>query len=137
MVDWLLPFGFAWMVVGAMLGFRAAILHERARADLESIARDGALLDYHRALDAYRWSVTVHAHGFLFPLVTVAAGLAMPRVALSGWLIEAVAAALMASCVVWSAGGLQNSRPAMGLGDALLTVSLVVLVAGLVKGVIA
>jgi hypothetical protein len=127
----LIGFGFVWMVVGALVGLYVAGRHEPHLENLEAIARAGSLLDYHRALDAYKWKVTVHAHSLLFPLLSILVGLVFPRMSLPGVVASALPWALMASAVVWTAGGLKFIKQVMALGDLLLLASLITTAVGL------
>lgn len=134
MSDLLVIFGFAWMTLSAALGLQLGIKHESHAAALEQLAREGQLLDYHRQHSAYRQRVTVHAHGFLFSLVCIAAALAMPQVAYSTAIRDGLATALMGATVLWFCAGLVRLRPLMGIADFIFLGSLIATVVGLAKG---
>lgn len=133
MADVLVIFGFTWMVVGALIGLYVGARHEPHLEQLEEIAKNGSLLEYHRTLDAYKWKVTVHAHSMLFALVTVAIGLVMPKLTYSETVATALSGILMLAPVVWSVGGWRFSKPIMAVGDLLLLLGLVTTVVGLAK----
>lgn len=134
MSDALILFGFSWMVVGIAIGFIVGHQHEPAAKRLAEIAERGALLEYHRTLDAYKWKVTIHAHSMLFPLVAIAIGLTMPRLGYSDIGNAVLSFALMAAAPVWTAGSTRAFKPMMALGDLLLLGSIVATAYGLAKG---
>ena len=133
MANVLVLFGFSWMVVAAFIGLLLAKRHELTLGDLEKIAAKGDLLDYHRVSEGYKWNKTVHAHAFLFSVVSVAIGLAMPRMNYPDTVTSVLAIALMVAVVVWTVGGLRSSRPLMVIGDLTLLASIVATVVGLAR----
>jgi len=133
MVNVLLLFGFLWMVVAAIIGFLLAKRHEMALVDLERIAATGNLAEYHRVNDIYKWNKTVHAHTFLFSVVTVTVGLVMERMNYSESTSNGLAITLMLSSIVWTLGGLLSNRALMVIGDITLLASIVMVAVGLSK----
>lgn len=131
----LVLFGFSWMVVGAFIGFYVGHQHEPNLKRLEEIAERGSLLEYHRTLDAYKWKVTVHAHSLLFPLVAIAIGMAMPRLAYSDTGTTILGFALMAAGPIWTLGGMRMFKPAMAVGDILLLGSIIATAYGLARAI--
>ena len=133
MANILVMFGFSWMVVAAIIGLLLAKRHETAVGQLEKIAATGNLAEYHRVYDAYKWNKLAHVHSFLFSVVTVCIGLAMPRMNYPEAVSNGLAIALIVSTVVWTTGGLRLSRPLMVIGDLTLLVSLVTAAVGIAK----
>lgn len=128
-------FGFAWMTLSGILGAYMGVKHERLAGTLERLARSGRLLDYHREQSAFRWGITVHAHGFLFSLVCVAVALWMPRMVYSTTAVAGLAVALMmATAVWWLAALFGRVRALMGIADLMLLGSLVAAGIGLAGG---
>lgn len=133
MANLLIMFGFSWMVVAALIGLALAKRHETAQDQLVKFAAEGNLPDYHRVNDVYKWNKTVHAHAFLFSVVAVCIGLAMPKMNYSETVSKVLAIALMLSAVVWTLGGLRSNRPLMVIGDLTLLISIVTAAVGLAK----
>ena len=69
MYDYLLPFSFVWILVGALLGLRLGAASVDYGRRVEAIARAGNLAAYHEENRAFHWQKTVHAHTFLFSVV--------------------------------------------------------------------
>lgn len=113
----LIVFGFSWILISAFIGLVLGARHEPHVASLDVLARNGDLYGYHRALDAYKWRVTVHAHGMLFPLVAIAIGFAIPRMSVSALVTDSLSIAMIAATVVWTIGGFKSNKIAMGIGD--------------------
>ena len=113
----LISFGFAWMVVAALLGLYLGVKHERHGQSLESAAAQGNLVEFHRILDAYKWRSSVHGHGMLFSLSAVAVGAIVPSTGLSPARTELLVATLIAATVVWTLAALKRIRVLMGLAD--------------------
>ncbi len=133
MADVLVLFGFFWMVVAAFIGLFLAKRHELTLGDLERIAAKGNLIEYHRVSEGYKWNKTVHAHAFLFSVVSVVIGLAMPGMKYPVPVIEVLAMVQMLSVVLWTLGGIRSSRPLMVIGDLSLMASIVATVIGLAR----
>lgn len=133
MANALVLFGFTWMVVGAFIGLFLARRHELTLVQLEEFAAKGNLLDYHRVSEGYKWNKTVHAHAFLFSIVAVVVGLAMPKVDYAQTVTDVLAIALMVSVAVWTLGGLRSNRPLMVIGDLTFLASVVATAVGLAK----
>lgn len=133
MAERLVMFGFAWMVVAALVGLVLARLHHESLEQLETVAGRGDLLEYHRISDAYKWNKTVHAHAFLFSLVAVSVGLAMPRMVYPLLVIDALGVALMVAPVTWTIGARFSLRPLMVIGDLALLASIAVAAAGMAR----
>lgn len=131
MANALVLFGFAWMVAAAFIGLFLARRHELTLAQLDALAGQGKLHEYHRVSEGYKWNKTVHAHAFLFAVVAVLTGLALPRLAYSAGIVDALALAMMAAVPLWTLGGLRSNRPLMVVGDLTLLVCLVAMAAGL------
>lgn len=117
MSDLLQCFGFAWMCVSALIGLYLGVKHLGVAERLVALANAGQLAEYHRQHTAFRWSVTVHAHGFLFSVVCVLVSVVLPRHALAPMVINAVGGGLMVSTVIWTGAALARFRPLMGLAD--------------------
>jgi len=133
MANVLMTFGFSWMVVAAIIGFLLAKRHETTLGQLEKIAATGNLAEYHRVNDGYKWNKTIHAHAFLFSVVAVLVGLAIPRMAYSGMVTDGLAIALMCSAAVWTIGGIRQIVPIMAIGDVLLLGSVATAALGLAR----
>lgn len=133
MAQRLVMFGFAWMVVAALVGLVLAKLHHESLAQLEAVAAKGDLLEYHRISDVYKWNKTVHAHAFLFSLVAVSVGLAMPRMVYPQFVTDALGVALMVAPVTWTVGAKFSFRPLMVIGDLALLASIAVAAAGMAR----
>ncbi len=133
MANMLVMFGYSWMVMAAIIGLLLAKRHETTLGDLERIAATGNLSEYHRVNDGYKWNKTVHAHAFLFSMVSVTVGLAMPKMGYSETVINDLAIALMMATVVWTLGGLRSNRPLMVIGDLTLLISVAMSAIGLAK----
>jgi hypothetical protein len=133
MANMLILFGFSWMVVAAIIGFLLARRHELTLVQLEEIAAQGNLAEYHRVNAGYKWNKTVHAHAFLFSIVAVSVGLAMAKMNYSETVNNALAIALMVSAVVWTIGGLLSNRPLMVIGDFALLASVAMAAVGMAK----
>ena len=133
MANMLVMFGYSWMVMAAIIGLLLAKRHETTLGDLERIAATGNLSEYHRVNDGYKWNKTVHAHAFLFSVVSVAIGLAMPRMNYPDAVTSVLAIALMVAVVVWTVGGLRSSKPLMVIGDLTLLASIVATVVGMAR----
>lgn len=120
----LIAFGFGWMVVAALLGLYLGAKHEGHLKDLESAAASGCLAQYHRTFETYKWRASIHAHGMLFSLSSIAIGIVLPQTgfdpAAARWLI----AALMVATVVWTLAALRRIRPVMGVADIAFAGSL-------------
>ena len=129
----LMIFGFSWMVVAVLIGLYLGLTHDPHLEKLENIAKHGTLLQYHERLDAFKWNVTVHAHAFLFSVINVLIGLSFQKMGYSEATLTVLAAGLMASVVLWTAGGLGRSKLLMGLGDMLMLAGIVAAAIGLVK----
>ena len=128
-------FGFTWMTLSGILGAYMGVKHERLAGVLEQLAQSGRMLDYHREQSAFRWGITVHAHGFLFSLVCIAVALWMPRMFYSATAIAGLAATLMtATAVWWLAALIGRVRALMGIADLMLLGSLIAAVVGLAGG---
>lgn len=129
----LVIFGFSWMVVAVLIGLYLGLTHDPHLEKLENIAKHGTLLQYHERLDAFKWKVTVHAHAFLFSVINVLIGLSFQKMGYSEVTLTVLAAGLMASVVLWTAGGLGRSKLLMGLGDMLMLAGIVATAIGLAK----
>ncbi len=121
------------MVVAAVIGLFLAHRHELTIVQLQEIAAKGNLLDYHHMSEGYKWNKTVHAHAFLFSIVAVVIGLAMPRMNYAESTTDILSIALMMSVMLWTLGGLRSNRPLMAIGDLTLLASVVASVVGLAK----
>ena len=129
MSELLLLFAFVWMGVSALLGLFLGIRHVGVAERLDALAQAGRLSEYHREHTAFRWTVTVHAHGFLFSVVCALIALILPRLSLPAMAIDVLVPGLIAASVVWTASALARIRPLMGLADfaflgAVLTTAL-------------
>ena len=133
MANILILFGFAWMVVAALLGFLLARRHESASVALERLAAKGDFLEYHRAYTTYAWNKTVHAHAFLFSVVAVLVGLAFDRMHYPEAIGQGLVLAMITSAVVWTLGALRANRPLMVIGDLALLASVVTAAIGMAK----
>lgn len=133
MSDLLILFGFAWILASALLGLMLAGRHEPHVASLDDLARNGDLFGYHRALDAYKWRVTVHAHGMLFALVTIAIGFALPKMAYAAPVTDGLAGALMLATVVWTVAGFKSIKLAMAAADLVFVGAIVTTIVGLAR----
>lgn len=129
----LVLFGFAWILASALIGLALAGRHEPHVASLDALARSGDLFGYHRALDAYKWRVTVHAHGMLFALVAIVIGLAMPRMAYPPVVTDGLAVALVVASVVWTIAGFKSVKPAMAFADLVFVGAIVTTIVGLAR----
>lgn len=117
MSDMLQLFGFTWMIVSALIGLYLGVKHLGVAERLDALANAGQLAEYHRQHTAFRWTVTVHAHGFLFSVVCVLVSMVLPRLALAPMVVSAVGIGLMVSTVIWTGAALARFRPLMGLAD--------------------
>lgn len=133
MANLLILFGFAWMVVAAIIGLLLARRRELVKIELEKMAVKGDLTEYHRLDLIYKWNKTVHSHAMLFSVVAVSVGLAMERMNYPEMVIKALAWALMIAAIVWTIGGLRSNRWLMLIGDVALLGSMVATVVGLAK----
>lgn len=129
----LIVFGFSWILVAAFMGLILGARHEPHVASLDALARNGDLHGYHRALDAYKWRVTVHAHGMLFPLVAIAIGFAIPKMTYPALVTDGLSVAMIIATVVWTIGGFKSSKLAMGAGDCLFVAGIVTTIIGLAR----
>ncbi len=126
----LVAFGFAWMVVAALIGLYLGVKHESHVKTLESAAAGGDLVEYHRVFDAYKWHSSVHAHGMLFSLSSVGVGIVLASPlgsAIPG--AAGIVAALIFATVAWTLAAATRLRPLMGMAD-LLFLGVMALVAG-------
>ncbi len=133
MSELLVLFGFVWILASALIGLAIAGRHEPHVASLDALARRGDLFGYHRALDAYKWRVTVHAHGMLFAMVAIVVGLAMPKLGYSSIVKDAIAAAFAVAAVVWTIGGFYSAKAAMAIADLMFVVAIVATIIGLAR----
>jgi hypothetical protein len=133
MANILVLFGFSWMVAAAIIGFLLAKRHDATLVELERIAATGNLAEYHRVSDGYKWNKTVHAHAFLFSVVTVAVGLAMAKMNYSQTVIIGLATALMVAAPMWTLAALRRFKPLMAIADVLLLVSVATAAVGLAR----
>lgn len=116
----LVAFGFAWMVVAALIGLFLGAKHENHNEALASAAACGNFVEYHRIFEAYKWRSSVHGHSMLFSLSAVGVGVvlssplgsAIPRA-------DLVAAVMMFATVLWTLAAARRLRPLMGLADLL------------------
>jgi len=115
----LIAFGFGWMVVAALLGLYLGARHEGHLGDLEKAAARGDLAGYHRTFEAYKWRSSIHAHGMLFSLSSVAVGAVLPQSGMGTAAMQYLVAGLIFATVVWTLAALRRIRPAMGLADLL------------------
>lgn len=114
----LVSFGFAWMVVGALIGLYLGAKHENHNDSLASAAACGNFVDYHRIFEAYKWRSSVHAHSMLFSLSAVGVGLVLSN-PVGSMVPELVVAVLMFATVTWTLAAARRFRPLMGLADLL------------------
>lgn len=133
MANTLVLFGFCWMVVAALIGLLLAKRHEMALEQLAKLAAKNNLAEYHRVNDGYKWNKTVHAHAFLFSVVAVCIGLAMPRMNFMPAILEGLAIGLIVAAVVWTVGALRSNRPLMVIGDLSLLISIGTAAVGMAK----
>lgn len=131
MDELLIIFGFGWMVISALIGLALGARHEPHVASLEELARQGELVAYHRALDKYKWRVTVHAHGMLFALVSIVVGLVLARTTYSPLTRDGIAVAMALAAVIWTIGGFRSIKALMGIGDLLFVAGIVATLIGL------
>jgi hypothetical protein len=115
----LIAFGFAWMVIAALIGLFLGAKHENHIETLGSAAACGNFVEYHRIFEAYKWRSSVHAHGMLFSLTSVAVGLVLLQSGHGVPMPGALAGALTIATVVWTLAALRRIRPLMGLADLL------------------
>lgn len=115
----LIAFGFGWMVVAALLGLYLGARHEGHLGALEKSAVRGDLASYHRTFEAYKWRSSIHAHGMLFALSSVAVGAVLPQTGLGKVAMEYLVAGLIFATVVWMLAALRRIRPLMGMADLL------------------
>lgn len=120
----LIAFGFGWMVVAALLGLYLGAKHEGHLGDLGQAAARGDLASYHRIFEAYKWRSSVHAHGMLFSLSSIAVGAVLPQTGMGRAAMEYLVAGLIFATVVWTLAALRRIRPAMGVADLLFLGSL-------------
>lgn len=120
----LIAFGFGWMVVAAVLGLYLGARQEGHLGHLDKAAARGDLAAYHRTFEAYKWRSTVHAHGMLFALSSVAVGAVLPQAGLGKAQMEYLVAGLMMATVVWMVAALRRIRPVMGVADLVFAGSL-------------
>lgn len=126
----LISFGFAWMVVAALIGLFLGAKHENHIEALGSAAACGNFSEYHRIFEAYKWRSSVHAHGMLFSLSSVAVGLVLRSPASGGVSgSPAIIATLIFATVAWTLAAAVRIRPLMGLAD-LLFIGAIAVVAG-------
>ncbi|MBN8476318.1 hypothetical protein [Sulfuritalea sp.] len=131
MSDLLQIFGFTWMLVSALIGLYLGVKHLGVAERLEALANTGQLAEYHHLHTAFRWTVTVHAHGFLFSVVCVLVSVVLPRLALAPMVVNAVGIGLMVSTVIWTSAALARFRPMMGLADVGFLVAIATTAIGL------
>lgn len=133
MSEVLVLFGFVWILASALIGLMLAGRHEPHVASLDEMARRGDLVAYHRALDAYKWRVTVHAHGMLFALVAIVIGFAMPKMAYSPLVTDGLAIAVIAAAAGWTIAGFKSIKLVMGLADLLFVAAILTTIVGLAR----
>ena len=115
----LIAFGFGWLVVAALLGLYLGAQHENHTDELLAAAVSSDLVRYHQVFDAYKWRSSVHAHGMLFSLSSVAVGLVLLQSGNGIPMPGALAGALTIVMVVWTLAALRRIRLLMGLADML------------------
>jgi len=120
----LIAFGFGWMVVAALLGLYLGAKHEGHLVDLENAAGSGSLARYHRTFEAYKWRSSIHAHGMLFSLSSVAIGVVLPQTGLDQTAARWLILGLVVATVVWTLAALRRIRPIMGVADIVFAGSL-------------
>jgi len=135
MSDVLILFGFSWIVFSALIGLLVGLRHEPHLEDLGNLARRGDLHGYHVTLDAFKWRVTVHAHGMLFSLVSIVIGLCIPKMAYPQLVTDALAVVLMASSALWTLAGFRSVTIAMGIADLMFLASVLTTVVGLARAI--
>ena len=123
----LIAFGFGWMVVAAILGLFLGAKHEVHLGGLAKAAFDNNLLRYHEELERFKWRSSVHAHGMLFALSSVAIGVMLPRTGLEPLETRIIIAAVMALTIAWTLAALWRFRPVMAIADIAFTIVLVVI----------
>jgi hypothetical protein len=131
----LIGFGFGWMVVSALIGLYLGAKHEGHLGQLQAAAASGNLPEYHRLFEAYKGFSSVHGHGMLFSLSSVAVGLVLSRndarVALLG--DATLVGLLISATVVWTLAAMRRVRPLMGLAD-LVFIGAIAITAASVAG---
>ena len=120
----LIAFGFGWMVVAAFIGLYLGARHEGHLGDLNQAAARGDVISYNRIFEAYKWRSSIHAHGMLFALSSVAIGIVLPRTGLDAAAARWLVAGLMTATVVWTFAALRRMRPIMGVADIVFAGSL-------------
>lgn len=133
MTQILITFGFSWMVVGALVGLLLAKRHDTTAGQLEKIAAEGNLAEYHRVDDIYKANKNVHVHTFLFSVVAVCIGLSMAKMNYSESTTNVLAGALMFASVVWTIGAVLLNRAFMVVGDLSLLICIVTAAIGMAK----
>lgn len=113
----LIGFGFLWMAVAALIGLYLGAKHDLHLAALNTSAVLGDLLDYHARFDEYKWRTTMHAHGMLFSLSAIVAGIAMPTTAWGESGRTILVALFMGATVLWTLAAAKRIRALMGVGD--------------------
>ena len=122
----LIAFGFGWMVVAALLGLYLGARHPSHLVDLSNAASRGDLGSYHRIIEAYKWRSSIHAHGMLFALSSIAIGTALPQAGMEPTAARWLIGSLVIATVAWTPAALRRIRPIMGLADIVFATSLAI-----------
>ena len=122
----LIAFGFGWMVVAAFLGLFLGARHPSHLGDLKNAASRGDLGSYHRIFESYKWRSSIHAHGMLFALSSIAIGIVLPQSGLAPTEARWLIAGLVIATVAWTPAALCRFRPVMGAADIVFAGSLAI-----------
>jgi len=122
---YLLVFSYFWMIVAAILGLRLGISSLGFGARIDEVVGRNDLATYHALTRGFNWSKTVHAHTFLFSVVSATTYFALGQSAYGNLAKDIIAAGLMAGSVGWTLGASRQIRPVMGLSDFVFLFSVI------------
>jgi len=121
MANYLILFGFIWILVSSIMGALLSLSRKSAIVALEKSASETRLVDYMRQDWEYRWSKSRHAHSMLFSMLCILTGLALYMLpAGSPSLIAAVAILMSSAVVLWTFASVRHVETLMGLADLML-----------------
>jgi hypothetical protein len=121
MANYLIVFGFAWILISSIMGALLGLSRRTTIVELEQLASDNQLIDYMKKDWDYRWSKSRHAHSMLFSMLCIVTGMALYTLpAVSPTLVTIIAILMIGAVVIWSLASVRHIEPLMGLADLML-----------------